>query len=161
MTSYFTRCPGPYPWYDPYASYGAGALSDVTPLGVAVPSMGIAQAFGIAPKGFGSFAPKGSASGSVRPGPAEFAPSASSKTEIPWFGIAVIVGVGALGALLIYSGSRAAEKYVGPIHKQAGRATGSMLKARYGRPAIGGLGAGDAGGVELLPARRDYKLLTA
>lgn len=138
--------------------YSVGALSDVTPLGALVPPMGIAQAFGITSR----VAPKGWALGPSKIGPAEASPSVPSKAEIPWFGIAVIVGVGALGAFLIYSGSSAAEKYVGPIHKRVGRAAGSLIKARYGRtaPDVGRLGA--SGDVELLPARSgDYKLLTA
>jgi hypothetical protein len=145
-------------WYDPYYApdwYGTGALSDVTPFGALVPPVGISQAFGITLKAL----PKSWVPGPSKIGPAEVSPSIPSKAEIPWFGIAAIVGVGALGVFLIYSASSAAEKYVGPIHKQAGRATGSMLRARYGKPGPGRLGTGSD--VELLPARGDYKLLTA
>jgi hypothetical protein len=94
--------------------------------------MGVAQAFGIAPKGFGPLTSKGSAFGSSRPGLSETASFVPSKAEIPWFGIAVIVGVGALGAFLIYSASSASEKYVGRIHKRVGRTAGSLLRARSG-----------------------------
>ena len=51
----FQSSPAGHPYY-PYEDSDeyVGALSDVTPLGVIVPSLGIAQGFGLLPKGFGA-----------------------------------------------------------------------------------------------------------
>ena len=110
----------------------------------------------------GSITPRGlgSTSGSLKSGSAEVAPT-PLKAEIPWFGIAVIVGIGALGALLIYSASSAAEKYAGPVHKLAGRAAGTGLGARYGKSAAALARLGNGSKAEVLPVVGDYKLLTA
>lgn len=94
--------------------------------------------------------------------------SPPSSLPFPWFGALVIVGVGVLGGLLIYSASSTAEKYVAPAYKYAGRAAGTALGVRYGKTsgaAIAALGSGErkalteGGTITLTPKER--RLLTA
>lgn len=112
----------PYPYY-PYSphfsyeqagfEYRTGDLSDVTPLGVFVPPLGIAQAFG----------------GGGRSG-ASSSPAPRKSRGIPWSTVAFIgiLAGGALAIYTIYRGTKASE----PFLRKTGEGAARALVARYG-----------------------------
>lgn len=63
--------------------------------------------------------------------------------EVPWLGIAAMLGVGALLVYGISRASNAAERIGGPIQERTGRLVGNMLSAR----AASGKGAASSKGV--------------
>jgi len=57
--------------------------------------------------------------------------SVPAASVVPWFGIAAVIGI---GAVLIYGISRAStssERFVGPIHKRAGKFAAGMVQRAY------------------------------
>jgi hypothetical protein len=95
--------------------YRTGDLSDVTPLGVIVPPLGIAQAFG-GSRSTSSSTPKRPSRG------------------IPWSTIALIgiLAGGALAVYTIYRGTKASE----PLLRKAGEGAARALASRYGAGAF-------------------------
>jgi len=119
---------GEYPHYayGPQASgYRTGDLSDVTPLGVMVPPLGIMQAFG----DHASPSPRGGMAWSPSPRGSR-APERPEHSEIAWSTVALfgILAGGALAVYLIYKGTKMAV----PISEKVGEATTRLLAARYG-----------------------------
>jgi hypothetical protein len=98
--------------------YRTGDLSDVTPLGVIVPPLGIAQAFG------------GGGRGGSTSSPTPKRPSRG----IPWSTIALIgiLAGGALAVYTIYRGTKASE----PLLRKAGEGAARALASRYGAGAL-------------------------
>lgn len=97
--------------------YRTGDLSDVTPLGVIVPPIGLAQAFG------------GSRGGSTSSPP----PRRPSK-GIPWSTVALIsiLAGGVFAIYAIYRGTKASE----PLLRKAGEGAARALASRYGAGAL-------------------------
>lgn len=98
---------------DRYPQHRTGDLSDVTPLGVIVPPLGIAQAFGGGGRSSSSSAP----------------PRRPSK-GIPWSTVALL-GVLAGGIFAVYAIYRAT-KASEPLLKKTGEGAARLLVARYG-----------------------------
>jgi hypothetical protein len=103
---------------DRYPQHRTGDLSDVTPLGVVLPPLGIAQALGGGGRSSGS-------SGS--------SPRHPSK-GIPWSTIALIgiLAGGAIAVYTIYRGTKASE----PLLRKAGEGAARALASRYGAGSL-------------------------